>query len=93
MAVAEGGLRGEVRECGGIANTLAPLRRLARKLGQEGVELRFCYEGGPCGYGIQRRCCQVNLWRSEEPDAECAITLPTRHYAIRPPLRLEDPQR
>jgi transposase len=25
-----------------------------RKLGDGGVRLRFCYEAGPCGYGIQR---------------------------------------
>ena len=55
VAVAESGLRGEVREYGRIANTPAALRRLAGKLGQEGVELRFCYEAGPCGYGIQRQ--------------------------------------
>src|SRR6201988_4719426 len=54
VAVAEGGLRGEVREYGRIANTAAALDRLMRKLGGEGVRLRFCYEAGPCGYGIQR---------------------------------------
>jgi transposase len=31
------------------------LDRLMRKLSHQGVELRFCYEAGPCGYGIQRR--------------------------------------
>src|SRR5262252_780962 len=55
VAVAEGGLRGEVREYGRIAHTPAAFRRLAGKLGQEGVRLRFCYEAGPCGYGIQRQ--------------------------------------
>ena len=54
VAVAEGGLRGEVREHGRIANTSAALDRLARKLAGDGVRLRFCYEAGPCGYGIQR---------------------------------------
>jgi transposase len=54
VAVAEGGIRGEVREYGRIANTSAALDRLVRKLGHEGVKLRFCYEAGPCGYGIQR---------------------------------------
>src|SRR5580692_5024368 len=54
VAVAVGGLRGEVREYGRIANTPAALDRLARKLSREGVKLRFCYEAGPCGYGIQR---------------------------------------
>src|SRR5437870_8038259 len=55
VALAAGGLRGEVREYGRIANTSAALDRLLRKLGGAGVRLRFCYEAGPCGYGIQRR--------------------------------------
>src|SRR5213594_50419 len=55
VAVAVGGLRGEVREYGRIANTSAALDRLLRKLGGDGMTLRFCYEAGPCGYGIQRR--------------------------------------
>jgi hypothetical protein len=40
VAVAEGGVRGEVREYGRIANTAAALDRVARKLGREGVRLR-----------------------------------------------------
>ena len=55
VAVAAGGLRGEVREYGWIANTSTALDRLLRKLGGDGTTLRFCYEAGPCGYGIQRR--------------------------------------
>src|SRR6202158_820977 len=55
VAVASGGLRGEVREYGRIANTATALDRLLRKLGDAGMALRFCYEAGPCGYGIQRR--------------------------------------
>jgi transposase len=58
VAVAEGGVRGEVREYGGIANTPTALRRLAGKFCHQGVELRFCYEAGPCGYGIQRQLSQ-----------------------------------
>src|ERR1700751_1391659 len=54
VVVAEGGIRGEIREYGRIANTAAALDRLVRKLGGEGVRLRFCYETGPCGYGTQR---------------------------------------
>jgi hypothetical protein len=46
VAVAEGGLLGEVREYGRIANTPAALRRLAGKLGQEGTQVQFCYEDG-----------------------------------------------
>src|SRR5438045_6569636 len=54
VAVASGGLRGEVREYGRIANTATALDRLLRKLGDAGMALRFCYEAGPCGYGIHR---------------------------------------
>jgi transposase len=54
VAVADGGLRGEVRDYGRIANTAAALDRLTGKLGGAGVRLRLCYEAGPCGYGIQR---------------------------------------
>lgn len=54
VAMAEAGIRGAIREYGRIANTAAALDRLMRKLGDGGVRLRFCYEAGPCGYGIQR---------------------------------------
>jgi transposase len=54
VAVAEDGMRGEVRDYGRVANTAAALDGLARKLGHDGVKLRFCYEAGPCGYGIHR---------------------------------------
>src|ERR1700704_4486876 len=55
VAVAEAGKREEVREYGKIANTPAALKALAAKLSRVGNELRFCYEAGPCGYGIQRQ--------------------------------------
>ena len=55
VAAASGGLRGEVREYGRIANTTPALDRLLRKLGGAGMKLRFCYEAGPCGDGIHRR--------------------------------------
>ena len=44
-----------MREYGKIANTPAALRTLVAKLTQNGAGLRFCYEAGPCGYGIQRQ--------------------------------------
>ena len=46
VAVASGGLRGEVREYGRIANTSTALDRLLRKLGGDAMGLRFCYEDG-----------------------------------------------
>src|SRR6202162_5604043 len=69
VAVAEGGLRGEVREYGRIANTATALDRLLRKLGSDGMTLRFCYEAGPCGYGIQRRLSALGH--------ECAVVAPS----------------
>ena len=47
--------RGEVCAHGQISNTPAALTRLSSKLSQNGSVLRFCYEAGPCGYGIQRQ--------------------------------------
>jgi transposase len=55
VATASSGLRGEVRVYGRIANTATALDRLLKKLGGDGSTLRFCYEAGPCGYGIHRR--------------------------------------
>jgi hypothetical protein len=69
IAVAEDGLRGEVREYGRIANTPAAVARLTRKLSSDGVRLRFCYEAGPCGYGIQRQLSALGH--------ECAVVAPS----------------
>src|SRR5271166_797527 len=55
VTLAEAGLRGEVREHGKIPNTPAALKALTVKLPPASRELRFCYEAGPCGYGIQRQ--------------------------------------
>src|SRR6195952_195504 len=54
VAAADFGKREDVREYGKIANTPASLKQLTTKIGRGGRELRFCYEAGPCGYGIQR---------------------------------------
>ncbi len=54
VAVADSGLRKEARYFGKIANNAQALSRLAAKLSRKGRGLRFCYEAGPCGYGIHR---------------------------------------
>src|SRR6201996_4845302 len=69
IALAEAGRRGEVREHGKIANTAAALKGLASKLARSGGQLRFCYEAGPCGYGIQR---QLTL-----AGHECVVVAPS----------------
>jgi transposase len=55
IALAEGGERGEVRVYGEIANRPNALKKLACKLVRADHDLHFCYEAGPCGYGIQRQ--------------------------------------
>ena len=55
VALAEGSGRGEVCAHEQISNTPAALSRLSVKLSRPGSVLRFCYEAGPCGYGIQRQ--------------------------------------
>jgi transposase len=55
VALADGGKRGDVRTFGQIINTPAALARMLAKLSQPGRTLKFCYEAGPCGYGIQRQ--------------------------------------
>src|SRR3984957_14476162 len=55
VALADSGIRSDVREYGKVANTPAALTALAAKLARGGRGLRFCYEAGPCGYGTQRQ--------------------------------------
>jgi len=53
VAEADGG---EVRYQGEIPNTPDAVVRLVRRLRkEEGVKLSFCYEAGPCGYGLHRQ--------------------------------------
>lgn len=46
---------GEVRYFGEIANTPEALSKLVRQLKKGDARLAFCYEAGPCGYGIYRQ--------------------------------------
>ena len=62
VAEAQGG---EVRYLGEIANTPEAIQKLVKQLRKGDAQLSFCYEAGPCGYGIHRRlsdlgwACQV----------------------------------
>jgi transposase len=72
VSFAEAGLRGElreVREYGKIVNTPAAVKALATKLAAKGNELRFCYEAGPCGYGVQRQLSGMGH--------QCAVVAPS----------------
>jgi len=54
VAVAEAG-GGEVRYVGEIENTPDAIAKLVRQLRKGDAQLTFCYEAGPCGYGLHRQ--------------------------------------
>ena len=54
VAVADGA-GGEPRYWGEIKNRPEAVRRLLARLGGPDERLRFCYEAGPCGYGLYRQ--------------------------------------
>ncbi len=54
VAVAEA-RGGEVRYLGEIANAPEAIQKLVKQLRKGDAELSFCYEAGPCGYGIHRQ--------------------------------------
>jgi transposase len=68
VAVAESGRNGEVRSLGTIANRPEAIRKLVAKLGSPET-LRFCYEAGPCGYGL--------YWQLVQLGAQCEVIAPT----------------
>jgi len=46
---------GKPRYYGEIPNTPEAVAKLVRKLSPEGEVVSFCYEAGPCGYGLYRQ--------------------------------------
>ena len=54
VAIAEAG-QSKPRYYGEIANTPEAVAKLVKKLSPGGEVLSFCYEAGPCGYGIYRQ--------------------------------------
>lgn len=55
VAVAEALRGGEVRNLGIIPNRADQIAKLAKKLGKGDRQVSFCYEAGPCGYGLHRQ--------------------------------------
>jgi transposase len=55
IAIAEDDRDGEVRYFGQIANEPAAVLKLVKKMASKYDKLFFCYEAGPCGYGLQRQ--------------------------------------
>lgn len=50
---------GKPRYYGEIANTQKAMEKLVRKLSPGSEVLSFCYEAGPCGYGLYRQLTQI----------------------------------
>jgi transposase len=61
IAVAQDGRDGEVRYIGTVGATRAALGKLVARLSGDDVELRLCYEAGPCGYGVYRHMMSLGV--------------------------------
>jgi transposase len=69
VALAEGRRDGEVRYYGQIANEPTAVAKLVKQLAGRYGTLFFCYEAGPCGYGLQRQLTSMGH--------ECAVIAPS----------------
>lgn len=69
VALAEGSRRGEVRFVGEIPGRPDAVAKLLTRLGAKHDKLAFCYEAGPCGYGLYR---QIKM-----AGHECVVVAPS----------------
>jgi transposase len=60
---------GEVRYLGEVTNTADSVVKLVKRLRKEGTKLSFCYEAGPCGYGLHRQL--------KELGQDCQVVAPS----------------
>ncbi len=60
---------GKSRYFGEISNTPEAVRKLLQRLSPEGEVVSYCYEAGPCGYGIYRQISQSGH--------ECQVVAPS----------------
>ncbi len=68
VAVADEGRQGELRFFGTIASSADSVLRLTKQLAASGKTPTFCYEAGPCGYGLHRFLTRLGF--------ECAVVAP-----------------
>jgi len=57
VSVADGS-GGKARYFGEVANRPEAIKKLLKRLSPEGEVVSYCYEAGPCGYGIYRQITQ-----------------------------------
>jgi len=55
VTVAESGRDGSIEYVGEISNDPRAIGKLCKRLERRGALLSFCYEAGPCGYGVYRQ--------------------------------------
>lgn len=68
VATAEDGRNGEVRFHGVIEHSADSVLRLTKRLAATGAWPAFCYEAGPCGYGLHRLLKKLGF--------DCAVVSP-----------------
>jgi transposase len=70
VAVTTAGDSGKATPYGTFPNTAAALEKLMTRLRQAGTgPLKFCYEAGPCGYGVHRTLTRLG--------ADCMVVAPS----------------
>ena len=60
---------GKPRYYGEIPNTPEAVAKLAQRLSSGGEVVSYCYEAGPCGYGIYRQLSRLGH--------DCAVVAPS----------------
>ncbi|ODR93087.1 IS110 family transposase [Sinorhizobium alkalisoli] len=68
VATADDGRNGDVRFYGIIENNADSVLRLTKRLSAAGARPVFCYEAGPCGYGLYRLLTKLGF--------DCAVVAP-----------------
>jgi len=69
VAVAEDGRNGGMRFHGTVVNSADAVLRLTKTLTNNVHTQSFCYEAGPCGYGLHRHLTKLGF--------ECAVVAPS----------------
>src|ERR1700724_4104437 len=84
IAVAESGRSGAVEYLSEIANEPGAISKLCDRLRRPGKPLAFCYEAGPCGYGVHRQLTSLG----HRCDVVAPSLIPTKPGE--PPLHRDD---
>lgn len=70
IATAQGERGGDVQFIGEIPNTPDSVAKMIKRMVSKGQTLEFCYEAGPCGYGLYRQIIDAGL--------SCMVIAPSR---------------